>query len=163
MQKVLETLRNREEKPRFIKRNFERPKENMDIIQKAKEACNQYLKQMEKSNMMTAHSTQKLDSELIYENWESSKYESPEFFKQYTAPNVSPEKGDSKNRYRDYLLADEDMYSLEKKDSYLNKEYWNNIFEEPSFGPQTHRPQSSGIVTFQKRRNISEWAGNKKY
>lgn len=156
MQKVLETLRNQKEKPRFNKSHHERPKESLNIIQKAKEACNQYLKQMEKSNMMTADSTQKLHSEPFNDNWESSKYESPEFFKPYFAPNVSPAKGDSKNRYRDYMLADEDMYSLEKKDSYLNREYWNNIFEEPSFGPQTHRPQSSGIVTFQKRRNISE-------
>lgn len=44
-------------------------------------------------------------------------------------PNYSYESN-SKNRYGDYLLNDEEMYSSDKKDSYLNKEYWDNIFEQ---------------------------------
>lgn len=59
MQKVLENLRGNGSKPK--------PKEDSDIISRAKAAWNQYLKQMEKSNMLTAHSTQKIDSEVIFD------------------------------------------------------------------------------------------------
>lgn len=62
MQKVLESLRKRD-----------KPRESSDIISRAKAACNQYLKQMEESNLMLSQSSNIEGSEMIDENEESKQ------------------------------------------------------------------------------------------
>jgi len=159
MQKVLDTLRKQgSKKPNFSKKQRPTNKKNkqeLDIISQAKLACNQYIKQMDKISMNKTRIPHKFGSELqIYDSDEekSNRYEPSSKYRTQSQVKTSSVH---KNKYRDYLLNEDEPFSTGHKDSYLNKEYWGNIFQNPDSSEE-----DNAIVMFSKKKNLNDCSGN---
>lgn len=137
-QKVLDCLRGNFKDSHLYHSNSVKKlqkKESFDIISKAREACDQYLRQVDQ---------QSWDQQVVRLENPNDEEEVKEFCnKSNTNNNLEPYlepaslQGDSRrSRYQDYLQTDEDPWSSEKK-SYLKPEYVEKIFDTQKVPDQT--------------------------